>query len=254
MTAPAPGPACGLLPAPDWAPYLARYRAGEWRDRIFRDLILADAAALGRRPTLLDIGCGAGLDGDVPLQRSLAAAAARYIGVEPDPGITPGDYFDEVHRCPFEAAELPEGSVDIAFAVMVLEHLEHPQPFWDRLHAVLAEGGLFWALTVDARHLFGRLSLGMGRLGLTDLYLDALYGRRGPRRYDNYPTFYRSNTPGQVRRLARRFRSCELLSLARVGQWSPYLPAPLRGLADRLDRRAIRRGRPGTLLVLRAQK
>ena len=250
MTAPAPAP------APDWAPYLARYRAGEWRDRIFRDLIRADAAALGRPPTLLDIGCGGGLDGDVPLQRSLAAGAARYIGVEPDPGVTPGAYFDEVHRCPFEAAPLPEGSVDIAFAVMVLEHLEHPQPFWDRLHAVLAEGGLFWALTVDARHLFGRLSLWMGRLGLKDLYLDALYGRRGrgPRRYDNYPTFYRSNTPAQVRRLARRFRSCELLSFARIGQWSPYLPRGLRGLADRLDRLELRRGRPGTLLAVRAQK
>jgi hypothetical protein len=32
-----------------WAPYLERYRAGEWRDRIFHDVILADARRLGRK-------------------------------------------------------------------------------------------------------------------------------------------------------------------------------------------------------------
>jgi hypothetical protein len=51
--------------ADEWAPNLERYRAGgEWRGRIFRDMILADARRMKPKPTILDIGCGGGLDGD----------------------------------------------------------------------------------------------------------------------------------------------------------------------------------------------
>src|SRR5437879_2102048 len=85
-----------------WAVYLQRYRAGEWRDRIFHDMILAEARRLGPRPTVLDIGCGDGFDGDVPLQRSIARASGRFIGIEPDPTVSLGDYFTEAHRCLFE--------------------------------------------------------------------------------------------------------------------------------------------------------
>jgi hypothetical protein len=41
---------------------------------------------------------------------------------------------------------------------------------------------------------------------------------------------------------------------ARVGQWSAFLPRGLRGLTDHIDSIAIRRGRPGTLLIIRAIK
>ena len=159
-----------------WDPYVKRYRAGEWRDRIFRDIILADARRQRSKPTILDIGCGDGFDGSVPLQRSIAEAAGCYIGIEPDPEILLGDYFTETHRCLFEQAPLAAGSVDVAYAVMVLEHLPHPQAFWDKLHEVLSDGGVFWGLTVDARHRFAWLSLWSGRLKLKDRYLDLILG------------------------------------------------------------------------------
>ena len=100
---------------PEWKPYIDRYRGGEWRDCIFRDIVLEDVRELGCAPTLLDIGCGRGLDGSVPLQRSLAEAAGRFIGVEPDPEIVLGDHFTETHRCPFEEVPLPSGSIHLAF-------------------------------------------------------------------------------------------------------------------------------------------
>jgi SAM-dependent methyltransferase len=237
-----------------WAASVERYRRGEWRDRILHDLILEDARRRGGRLTFLDIGCGRGFDGDVPLQRSLAAAAGHYIGVEPDPEVVPGDYFTHTHRCLFEEAPLAPGSVDVAFAVMVLEHLPCPQRFWDRLHEVLADGGVFWGLTVDGRHWFCRLSLWAERLRLKEGYLNQLLGTRGTERYENYPVYYRSNTPRQLRRLAHRFRSCECINFSRVGQLNGYYPQALHGLANFLDRRAIRRGKPGTLLAVRAVK
>jgi SAM-dependent methyltransferase len=244
-----------LEPEYPWAPYLERYRAGEWRDRIFHDMILSDARRLANRPTVLDIGCGKGFDGDVPLQHSIAAQAERYIGIEPDPAVALGDYFTETHRCLFEEARLGEGSVDVAYAIMVLEHLAQPQAFWDKLHQVLVDGGVFWGLTVDARHFFARLSTWAGRLRIKDLYLDLVLGRDPDAgRYRNYPTYYRANTPVQIAHLAGAFRSCQFVNFSRLGQWSSYLPGLLRPLAEHVDRRAIQQARPGTLLIVRATK
>lgn len=238
-----------------WATYLTRYRSGEWRDKIFRDMVLADARRLGPGPTLLDIGCGEGLDGSLVLQRSLAEAAGRFLGIEPDPAISLGDHFTETYRCPFEEAPLAAGSIDLAYAVMVLEHLRRPQAFWDKLYEVLAVDGVFWGLTVDGRHVFARASLWAERLRIKNLYMDLVLGRSAETgRYKNYPTYYRTNTPAQIGRLTRAFRSCEVVSFSRVGQWGPSLPGPLGKLADALDRHAVRNQRPGTLLVMRIVK
>jgi SAM-dependent methyltransferase len=241
-------------PLDSWKTYLDRYRHGECRDRIFHDLVLEDARRLGKGLTFLDIGCGRGFDGDVPLQQAVARAAGRYIGIEPDVTVAPGAYFTEVHRCLFEDAPLPPNSADVAFAIMVLEHLERPERFWDRLWAVLREGGVFWALTVDARHWFCQASRWADRLRIKDYYLNALFGTRGVERYENYPVHYRTNTPRQIRRYAARFQACQFLNFSRVGQCSYYLPRSLQPLMDALERRAIRRGKPGTLLAVRAVK
>lgn len=227
---------------------------GVWRDRIFHDLILDDARRLGRRPTILDIGCGRGLDGDLPLQRSIAAAADRFIGVEPDPAIKLGEFFTESHCCLFEDAPLAPGSIDIAYAVMVMEHIPDPERFWAKLREVLADGGVFWGMTVDGRHPFCRSSNLLERLRLKDLYLNLLFGKRGTERYENYPTFYRTNTPEAVARDARAFHDVQSLSLSRPGLWSSTYPRPLRPFIDALDRRRIRHDRPGILLLVRAVK
>jgi SAM-dependent methyltransferase len=237
-----------------WQPYCDRYQGGEWRDRIFRDMILEDALRLHPRPTLLDIGCGKGFDTDIPLQQSLVRAAGRYIGIEPDSAVAPGDYLPEIHRCLLEQAPLAPASVDVAFAVMVLEHVPKPQPFWNKIHEILRPDGVFWGFTMDARHWFCAASLFLDRLQLKDLYLTYLLGRRGSQRYENYPVHYRCNTPAQMSRYARRFRSCECINFARVGQINNYFPRALRGLASLVDRWSIARRQPGTLLAVRAVK
>jgi SAM-dependent methyltransferase len=238
----------------DATPYLERYRKGEWRDRIFRDMILDDVRPEGKGLTFLDIGCGHGFDGDVPLQESLARVAGAFIGIEPDTAVRPLPCFTQVHACLFEDAPLAPGSIDVAYAIMVLEHLAEPQRFWDKLHAVLAPGGVFWGLTVDSRHWFCRFSRGFDRLGIKDVYLRFLIGRRGQERYENYPVFYRSNSPEQIAPLVRQFHSHEFHNFARVGQCNGYFPAPLRPFVSAWDRRALRKNRPGTLLAVRVQK
>ncbi len=237
-----------------WQAYLDRYRRGEWRDRIFRDMLLGDLRDRPRPVTLLDIGCGRGFDSDMPLQEEIADRVDRFIGVEPDPAIVLGSHFSDTYRCLFEEAPLAPGSVDVAYAIMVLEHLSQPERFWNKVWEVLKDGGVFWGLTVDGRHWFTRASLWAESLRIKDLYLEWFLGRRGLERYENYPAHYRSNSPQQIVRYARRFRSCELINFARIGQLNAYFPRPFHWLTNLLDRCAYWCGKPGTLLAVRAMK
>ncbi len=190
----------------------------------------------------------------MPLQQSIARVAGRFIGVEPDHAIKPGDHFTAVHACLFEDAPLAAGSIDVAYAIMVLEHLAQPERFFAKLWDVLVPGGVFWGLTVDARHWFCRWSRWFDRLHVKDIYLRLLLGRRGEDRYENYPVFYRSNSPAQLTPLAHRFASCDFFNFSRIGQCSSYFPRPLRPLVNAWDRRSVTRQRPGVLLAVRVRK
>ena len=233
-----------------------RFRNGEARGAIFRDLILADAKLdmPGRELILLDIGCGRGIENNHELQKSLAAISAQYIGVEPDANIPIGDWITLSYQCRFEDAPLEPNSIDIAFAFMVLEHLTEPQVFWNTLYAVLRPNGIFWGWTVDARHWFVLASLLTERLGFKNFYLNHLHGERGKDRYENYSAHYQSNHPAQIKQLARQFRDVQIFSVSKVGQIDFYLPQQVRWLAGILDEVAIRLRLPGANLVVRAEK
>jgi SAM-dependent methyltransferase len=219
-----------------------------------RDVVLEAISGVPGRARVLDIGCGRGFDNDLRLQASIAAAAGSYVGVEPDPEVPLGPYFGETHRCLFEDAPLPPGSVDVAFAVMVLEHLRDPSRFWAKLFEVLAPGGVFLGFTMDARHWFCAASALAARLRVKDFYLNRVVGRRGEDRYENYPVYYRCNTPAQVAQYAGAFHSCEAVSFAKVGECDFYLPQFLRPIGHALDRRVLREGKPGSVLAVRAVK
>jgi SAM-dependent methyltransferase len=233
---------------------IERYRKGEWRDRIFRDLIFADVRPHGKDKTFLDVGCGDGFDGDMPLQTSVAQVAGRFLGVEPDQAVDPGPNFHAVYRCMFEEAPVAPASIDVCYAIMVLEHLAEPQRFWDKVLSVLRKGGVFWGLTVDCRHWFCKYSIWFERLRVKDIYLNWLLGRRGEERYQNYPVFYRSNSPAQIETFTSKFARRDYINFSRIGQCNAYFPRLVRPLVTAWDRRAINQNRPGTLLAVRVQK
>jgi SAM-dependent methyltransferase len=239
---------------PRYARSLARYRSGTWRDRIMHDLIIEDAQLLNRPCTFLDIGCGKGFDDDLPLQVSLSNHASRYIGVEPDQQVALGPHFTDSYRCLFEQAPIPSASVDIAFAIMVIEHLSEPQKFWDKVRDVLVPGGVFWGLTIDNRHPFAKFSLLAEKLRIKDIYMRMLMGERGEERYLNYPVYYRSNSPLQVCSYLQSFQSSEVINFSREDQLEAAFPRRLRPVVRAYDRWGMARGKPGTLLAIRAVK
>lgn len=244
----------GSLGQGHWAEYLARYRDGEWRTPILHDMILEDVQCRGNRPTFLDIGCGSGFDGKPELQEKLASRAGRYIGIEPDIEVQVAPFIHEAHRCTFEEAPIEPCSVDIAVAVMVLEHVADPQSFFGKLHEVLVDGGVFWALATDARHYFCPASRCASRLGIKDRYLTCIQGDSGVHRYRNYPTYYRANTPRQILRYARDFSSADFIGFTRVGQLDFYYPCLLRPLGRLIDSLTIVMRLPGPTLAIRLVK
>jgi len=237
-----------------WLPFQTRFRNGEWRAPIFRDMILSDAQTMGRGLTFVDIGCGRGFDDDKTLQRSLAERCERYIGIEPDEAIALEPHFTETYRCVFEEAPIAPGSVDIAFAVMVLEHLVDPGCFFNSVFRVLKPGGLFWGFTPDFRHFGCWMSQGLEVLHLKDLYLRCAIGRRGVVCYENYRTFYRANSPARIAAATSAFGARSFIGFKRVGQLDYYTPKYLRPFTHLLDRLLIRFKYPGPFFAVRLQK
>lgn len=234
-----------------------RYRSAGWLPaELYCRLILEDLAVVPETadaPTVLDIGCGKGLMGIPLLQEHIAAFAGTYIGIEPDPQVEPAPVFSTVICSTFELAPLPAASVDLAYSVMVLEHLREPADFFGKLARVLRPGAVFWGFTVDRRHYFSWGSQAMDALRLKDRYLDRVRGRKGEAdaRYDNYPTFYRCNSPTALHALVERTFTLQTWSLHRVGQLDGYMPYRLRRLSRVADRAFIRLGLPGSVLVAR---
>ena len=220
-------------------------------------MVLADAERLERRNgklTVMDIGCGGGFDSDAKLQRTISQAAGHYIGIEPDTTIDLENIFSSTHRCIFEDAPIKPESIDLAFAVMVLEHFPNPQIFWNKVHYSLKKEGIFWGFTVDARHCFVAASLLTEKLGIKDWYLNKLHGKRGEERYENYGVYYQSNTPQQIQRLTPAFTSTVILNFNKVGQMDYYFPEKLRWIGRAFDRLALHLGWAGSIMAVRVEK
>jgi hypothetical protein len=136
---------------------------------------------------------------------------------------------------------------------MVLEHLEAPQPFWSKLHRILRPWGVFLGFTVDRRHWFPPISRALEYTGLKDRFLKWSHGSVVDGRYRNYRTYYRSNTPDAIHRLAAPFSAVHCESWYYREQLLPYFPRGLSWLAPAVAGVPPIGGR-GLLLVIRAQK
>lgn len=206
--------------------------------------ILKDEVARRQGPvTLLDIGCGTGIGRNVEMQRELRKLAGTYWGVEPDTGVQIEDgIFDHVHRALLEDADVPENSVDIAYAFMVMEHVVNPEGFLEKINKVLKPGGLFIFCSPNKHSFFGRLAYWTDKLKVADLLLGMLHSEDTLEHH--YALAYKINTASDINKHARANRLT-----ARVGYCEHtnamrnYLKGPLKllGLPLAAKRKLIKK-------------
>lgn len=240
----------------DFEEIMQNHGPGKWRAHMFlrileRERKRQSSCVSGR---VLDIGCGSGFDDSYELQQRLSRSASCYVGVEPDVSVAAPPCVMEFYRSTLENAPIASASIDLAFSVMVMEHLETPNRFFEAVYRVLRPGGVYWGFTMDARHWFARVSTFMEQWRVKDAYLGWLHGVRTVDRYANYPTRYLANEPFSLRRAAPRFTRMDLWSVGWVGQLNHYIPRPFRWVSNSMDRASVGAARCGTLLIVRAVK
>ncbi len=161
---------------------------------------------------VLDVGCGRGKHSEDPcaLRRRLGdfrGEGRHVLGIdtelagETNPIIDEFRQLKQVDRWPVESH-----SIDVAVSNSVLEHVERPDEFFSESWRVLRPGGYLCFRTYNKWGYVGVCA----RLAPNRLHARVLgVAQRDRKEHDIFPTLYRCNTPGKIRRaLARQgFRS-----------------------------------------------
>lgn len=176
------------------------FRTQYWDERLYPSSAIRDPAEyfaefLNARVTensdVLDIGAGAGERNGY----NLKGRCRSVTGVDFDPRVVENPLVDRGVIQQDESIPLADNSVDIAFSIYVLEHVENSAGFCAEVARVLRPGGEFWALTPNTCHyvpLVARLTPQAFHKWLNEM--------RGRDHDDTFPTYYRLNSRKSLRR------------------------------------------------------
>jgi SAM-dependent methyltransferase len=160
-------------------------------------------ALLSPDTVVLDIGCGRGAyaSDTVAYRRNLRIFRGKcrhVIGIDVDPAGQENPFLDEFRAISGDRWPLPDRSVDLAVADYVLEHVTDPDRFFAECARVLNVGGM---LCLRTPNRWGYVALAAQCIPnrLHAAVLKRLGKSRGAE--DVFPTVYRCNTRGRIRRV-----------------------------------------------------
>jgi|ERR1700687_914106 len=169
----------------------------------------------------LEIGCGRRICADDDLNRALPRRARLAVGCDRDSHLSRHSSIKHLVLCDAAALPFRNGTFTLVTASMVLEHLEKPEEVFSEVARVSHPGGAFVIFTPN------RFNYAMLVATVTPYRFHALFkklteylARRQWRDVsdDVFPTWYRANSAGRLRRLLQQasFREERLqyLSLA----------------------------------------
>lgn len=164
-------------------------------------------ALLPESGVVLDIGCGRGQASEdrCVWRRRLAdlrAPGRRVVGIDVDDAGVGNPIIDEFRPIRTDGSwPLEDASVDCAVARSVLEHVPDPEAFFAELARVLKPGGYFAAHTPNR---FGYPAIAASIV--PNRWHAEVVGtvQKGREARDVFPTYFRMNTAGKLRRLAAR--------------------------------------------------
>ena len=203
-------------------------RTSDWVG-LFVRLLVDELRAIEPPTAAVDIGCGGGIGGSQERLRAVRTAADELWGIEPDvDAARPHGAFDTFLHASVETAGLPDGRFDLAYSVMVMEHVVDPEAFLRSVRASLKPGGTYMFLTVNGRHYFARLALAARTLRIDETLLRLVRKHEDVERY-HHPLQYRCNVPRVIDRLAFRtgFEPPQYVFVEEEGPVD-YMRGPLR--------------------------
>ncbi len=163
-----------------------------WDDLLFRERILTH---IKPDSVVLDLGAGAG----IVTQMHFKGLARRVCGVDLDPRVVNNPMLDEGHVSDVGQIPYEDGIFDVVFSDNVFEHLEAPLHVYKEVARVLKPGGVLLFKTPNKWHYMPTIAR-MTPHGFHQ-FVNRLRGRA---EVDTFPTRYRSNTKGDVERLAEQ--------------------------------------------------
>ena len=174
----------------------------------------------------IDVGCGRMLlPNNAKLAQRLSETAERLVGVDPDVTIQENPFVHERIQKGFDDFETDE-RFDLVTMRMVAEHVADPQQVCDVLARVTAPGGRVVIYTV---HKFAPVPLITSLVPFGARHAVKKFLWRTEEK-DTFPTCFRMNTRGTLRRLfeARGMAEegftllddCRSLARFKPGQWS----------------------------------
>ena len=152
---------------------------------------------------VIDFGCGRGQHSEdpVPFRRSLQCLrgkVAKVIGLDVDPEGSSNPTVDEFRPLdPGQKWPVDDCSADLVLSDSVLEHLPEPALLFREAQRVLVPGGYLCVRTTNLLSYVG-IAARMVPNRLHATVLNKVQGLREGK--DIFPTLYRCNTIGEVRR------------------------------------------------------
>ena len=159
-----------------------------WDDWLFRREILNH---LGSSTVLLDLGAGAGI---LP-QMDFRDHAGLVCGMDIEPSILGNPFLHEARVGSVEQLSWADNTFDVVISNNVLEHLSRPATVFAEVRRVLKPGGMFLAKTPSSLHYVALLAR-----CTPHRFHQWFNERRGRAAKDTFPTLYRANSVGRIRR------------------------------------------------------
>ena len=162
-----------------------------WDDKIFRQILLSK---INSNSICLDLAAGAG----IVTEMNFKSQCKEMHGIDLDERIIENTFLDYpvVGNC--ENLPYRDCTFDIIFCDNLFEHLENPKKIFIEVSRVLKPGGKFLFKTPNRFHYMPLISY------LTPHSFHQWYNKiRGREIEDTFQTFYRANSVGDIRSLAK---------------------------------------------------
>ncbi len=178
-----------------WLPTVASLRRRFYPDAIARDPVATFVQRLARAvkatDRVLDLGAGAGELNHYRLKRRVR----QLVGVDLDPRVGQNPLLDAGLSADIYALPFRDNAFDLVFSIYVLEHVERPSALAGEIARVLRPGGRCVVLTPNIFHYVSAIA----RITPTRFH-QWTNERRGRASHDTFPTWYRLNSRGALRR------------------------------------------------------